>query len=465
VPEPRVKQLVTSCGVGFTLTAESRQRLVKAGVPESLLSLLPRPAGAQLDLEFWRSVKDSGDTSLLQGYLDKFPDGMYRPIAEQRLKAAIEAHRAARVKELRKNMPGLLASHDWDRTDQAIHDLSALSPAGDKDSEKWRSQASAGRKADRVEELQKSIPGMIAAERWEESAAATHELLQLIPEDKQADEWRQRVSAELEGKKRAAEAAAQKERIADLRAQIGQDLDARRWDNAEAHIQELTVLEPPLTDWKNRILAGRKEDSAAEQQRVADQLWRNRVAGFESLIKRGQCTTAQHSLDELAHLPQSTSPPVEQWKESVAECMRQNPLDGDNSLIRESVVNRGRHGKLQGQDLWKTCCVLEVAQRGLRLSNLGGADAITVVAEDVVAVNELYWDLGANSWQGRVSWIVYGIQVRFRDGKKTDSLEVTFNSSSSDGAESKATMARVVRGIEEKWQATLRPRQVHKFKN
>lgn len=40
---------------------------------------------AQLDLEYWRSVKDSDNPSLINSYLTKFPGGVYRPLAEARL--------------------------------------------------------------------------------------------------------------------------------------------------------------------------------------------------------------------------------------------------------------------------------------------------------------------------------------------------------------------------------------------
>jgi len=39
----------------------------------------------QMELSFWNDVKDSGDPALLQAYLDQFPNGVFRPLAEYRL--------------------------------------------------------------------------------------------------------------------------------------------------------------------------------------------------------------------------------------------------------------------------------------------------------------------------------------------------------------------------------------------
>jgi len=42
---------------------------------------------AELDLEYWRSVKDSTDPILLQSYITKFPNGVYRALAESRVRS------------------------------------------------------------------------------------------------------------------------------------------------------------------------------------------------------------------------------------------------------------------------------------------------------------------------------------------------------------------------------------------
>lgn len=41
----------------------------------------------ELDLEYWKSIRDSDDPTLLRSYISKFPQGVYRELAEARLKS------------------------------------------------------------------------------------------------------------------------------------------------------------------------------------------------------------------------------------------------------------------------------------------------------------------------------------------------------------------------------------------
>ncbi|MEI6535728.1 MAG: caspase family protein [Verrucomicrobiaceae bacterium] len=52
---------------------------------------------AELDLEYWKSVKDSDDPSLLNSYIDKFPAGVYLALAEARLRQLAEKATMAAV--------------------------------------------------------------------------------------------------------------------------------------------------------------------------------------------------------------------------------------------------------------------------------------------------------------------------------------------------------------------------------
>jgi tetratricopeptide (TPR) repeat protein len=52
----------------------------------------PAPIDA-LELEFWRTVKDSGSAAMLEAYLDKFPNGSFAPLARIKLKELSERAR------------------------------------------------------------------------------------------------------------------------------------------------------------------------------------------------------------------------------------------------------------------------------------------------------------------------------------------------------------------------------------
>ncbi|MEC9369351.1 MAG: caspase domain-containing protein [Pseudomonadota bacterium] len=45
-------------------------------------------ADATIEHTFWTSIKDSNDTKLFQAYLDRFPSGVYTPIAEAKLRSS-----------------------------------------------------------------------------------------------------------------------------------------------------------------------------------------------------------------------------------------------------------------------------------------------------------------------------------------------------------------------------------------
>ena len=39
-----------------------------------------------VEIEFWQTVKDSGDRDLLQAYLDEYPNGKFAPLARLKIK-------------------------------------------------------------------------------------------------------------------------------------------------------------------------------------------------------------------------------------------------------------------------------------------------------------------------------------------------------------------------------------------
>lgn len=62
-----------------------REAVTELPATEALAASSPDTT-AQLDLEYWRSVKDSDNPSLISSYLARFPGGVYRQLAEARLK-------------------------------------------------------------------------------------------------------------------------------------------------------------------------------------------------------------------------------------------------------------------------------------------------------------------------------------------------------------------------------------------
>ncbi|HEX8156643.1 MAG TPA: hypothetical protein VF526_04560, partial [Solirubrobacteraceae bacterium] len=57
----------------------ARTRLVKPEAED------PSPADREIDVTFWESIKDSDNPAMFDAYLDKFPQGEFRVLAELRL--------------------------------------------------------------------------------------------------------------------------------------------------------------------------------------------------------------------------------------------------------------------------------------------------------------------------------------------------------------------------------------------
>ena len=67
-----------------------------AAAPAGAAPVPAKPAAAvdqAVELEFWKSVKDSGNPAMLRAYLDKFPDGSFAPLARIRIKELAEGAR------------------------------------------------------------------------------------------------------------------------------------------------------------------------------------------------------------------------------------------------------------------------------------------------------------------------------------------------------------------------------------
>jgi len=95
VAEKRLRDIVTTCGVGFRLTAEVEQRLRTAGATDVVVAAVRRESEKaeseanlrlRAELALWESIKDSRDIALYEEYLRKFPDGTYRLVAERKLR-------------------------------------------------------------------------------------------------------------------------------------------------------------------------------------------------------------------------------------------------------------------------------------------------------------------------------------------------------------------------------------------
>jgi adenylate cyclase len=66
----------------------ARDRLAK---PEILERAPPAPEGSAVELAFWDTVKDSNNPAMFQAYLEQFPAGVFKALAEIRLAEVVSA--------------------------------------------------------------------------------------------------------------------------------------------------------------------------------------------------------------------------------------------------------------------------------------------------------------------------------------------------------------------------------------
>jgi formylglycine-generating enzyme required for sulfatase activity len=149
VPEPRVRQYVATCGIGFALTAETERRLRAAGATQAILDLLRSTepgAAAELqlraELALWESIKESRDGAVFEDYLRRYPAGQFAAAARSRLGEL-------RVATLREAARKAIEARDWEAAAGAIGRLADLAP-GDAEVAAWRKRVAAGREEDRV---------------------------------------------------------------------------------------------------------------------------------------------------------------------------------------------------------------------------------------------------------------------------------------------------------------------------
>jgi len=64
----------------------------KGGLPrEEKTSAVQKSQDAEVELEFWKSIKDSDDPDMFQAYLDEYPNGKFVPLARLKIKKLLSS--------------------------------------------------------------------------------------------------------------------------------------------------------------------------------------------------------------------------------------------------------------------------------------------------------------------------------------------------------------------------------------
>ncbi len=252
VPEERIEQLVASCGIGFEPTTGAIGRLRAAGMPETVLDAVRAATGPaarkrQAERAFWKSIKDSRDTTVFEDYLRRYPDGQFADAARQR-------RRDLKVTGVRVEMERTLAAGQWDAADATIRDLLQVVPEND-EIRGWERRVADGREADRKQKADAAV--------WESikdrvDPAVFEGYLRRNPEERFAAVARQRYG-DL--------------KVVGMRVEMERTLGAGQWDAADAKIRDLLRVAPDndeIRGWQRRVADGRE----AERKRKAGQtLW------------------------------------------------------------------------------------------------------------------------------------------------------------------------------------------------
>jgi hypothetical protein len=108
VAETRVRAYINTCGLDFSLTVDIENKLRSAGATDDIIKIVSisvhvkttQPAekkkgSLSRETEFWQSIRDSNQVEDFGKYLQQFPKGIYRALAEKRIE---EIDREARDK-------------------------------------------------------------------------------------------------------------------------------------------------------------------------------------------------------------------------------------------------------------------------------------------------------------------------------------------------------------------------------
>lgn len=105
-------------------------------LPEDSAAGIPDPdTVAALDIEYWQSVKDTGDPMMIQSYLDRFPDGVYRALAHRKIQKLKEITAAKST-----TTTEVFAESDIQKSQSVSHDSSTESNAKSPTSGKTRTK-------------------------------------------------------------------------------------------------------------------------------------------------------------------------------------------------------------------------------------------------------------------------------------------------------------------------------------
>jgi eukaryotic-like serine/threonine-protein kinase len=127
------------------------------------------------EAELWKSIQDSQNPEAYRTYLELYPAGAYRGLAEQRLKE-IEDINCWKSVQNSKNP-------------QSFEDYLHRFPSGI-----YASVAQSKLRELQMEKLYSEIGGFIQSKRWDKAAKATMELLKLNPNDEQGLLWQEQIS-------------------------------------------------------------------------------------------------------------------------------------------------------------------------------------------------------------------------------------------------------------------------------
>jgi hypothetical protein len=143
VPETRLRQYIETCGIAFSVTPDVQRRLISAGASAALIEQLKKkkpsnPQKSQEELQFkkepslWNETKTSNDPAVYEDFLQQYPSGTFSSLARSRL-------REIQAGKLRDEIPSLIQQRQLEKAEKRIDELLNLLP-NNEEALNWRQQ-------------------------------------------------------------------------------------------------------------------------------------------------------------------------------------------------------------------------------------------------------------------------------------------------------------------------------------
>jgi len=221
-----------------------------------------------------------------------------------------QKNREQQVLELRGTIVQAIDRGNWTAAEKDVTTLLSLTPQ-DPAALHWLAQIQDAKKTGRVVELRRVIPAMIGARKWNDAQARLQEFEQLAPGQAETADWRSQIQAAL----------AQEKEVGDLRAAVSTAIQGRDWGAAEQKVARLVSLVPQDTqalEWQKLLREGRREEMVAAEKKQHEERVTELRKTIPTLLRARRWDSIDRPIEELLALAPN-DPQALQWRQQATQ--------------------------------------------------------------------------------------------------------------------------------------------------